>query len=88
MLAVFGYIFVINLAALAAFYADKRAAKAGQRRISEKTLLLLAVMGGSVGALVATKRFRHKRLKGEFMAKLYGALVINVAAIGGYLYLF
>ena len=43
------------------FYAsDKRRAKRGHRRISERTLLCLGVFGGATGALLAMYAVRHK----------------------------
>ena len=39
---------------------DKRKARRGAWRIPEKTLFLLPLLGGSVGALLGMKVFRHK----------------------------
>ena len=45
------YLLLINLVALVVYGVDKRRAKKGQWRISEKTLFLLPLAGGSVGAI-------------------------------------
>jgi uncharacterized membrane protein YsdA (DUF1294 family) len=61
---VFMIIFVLfNLMTFAIFGYDKYLARTKRRRISEKTLLTLALMGGSVGAVFAQKIFRHKSQK-------------------------
>ena len=43
------YLLVINAAAFAVYGADKRRAKQGRWRVPEKTLFLLAIVGGSFG---------------------------------------
>ncbi len=60
------YILVINVVAFVLFGVDKRKAKKGQWRISENTLLLAAATGGSIGAFIGMKVFRHKTKKIKF----------------------
>ena len=50
----------VNLIAFALFGIDKYKAKHDLWRIPEKTLFLLAIFGGSVGAFLGMKFFRHK----------------------------
>lgn len=74
---------VVNLATWAGFRLDKaRARRKGARRIRERTLLTLAVIGGSVGALVAMygHRHRHKVAKTGFAATVWLAFALHVAA--------
>ena len=40
--------------------ADKRRAKAGAWRVPEKTLFLLALLGGALGGMLGMRAFRHK----------------------------
>lgn len=54
------YLVVLNLAAYFAYFRDKQLAKTNRFRISEATLLLLAFLGGPLGAQLAMNRFRHK----------------------------
>ncbi|MGH1415038.1 MAG: DUF1294 domain-containing protein [Pelagimonas sp.] len=61
---------VINVAAFLAFWVDKRRAKTHEWRIPEKTLLGLAVAGGSPGAKLAQIRLRHKTRKQPFATLL------------------
>ena len=53
------------LTAFIVFGLDKGRARAGKWRVSERTLLLLSLAGGSLGALSAMLLFRHKTRKAE-----------------------
>lgn len=66
MIAVLIGLSVINIVAFAAYGIDKYKAVRGKFRISERTLLLLAAVGGSYGAYAAMRIFRHKTLKKRF----------------------
>ncbi|CAN7497165.1 DUF1294 domain-containing protein [Aminobacter aminovorans] len=74
-------VLAVNLAAFAAFWRDKYLARAGARRIPEKTLLWLAFAGGSLGALSAQHLFRHKTRKEPFRSRLYAIVVLHAVAI-------
>lgn len=54
------WLIVINLATFAVYGIDKSRAKRGAWRVPEKTLFLLPLLGGSVGALLGMRTFRHK----------------------------
>lgn len=54
------YLLAINVAAFIVYGIDKRKAKKGQWRIPESTLLILAALGGSVGAWIGMTVWRHK----------------------------
>jgi uncharacterized membrane protein YsdA (DUF1294 family) len=75
----------INFFAFAAFGIDKMKAEAGQWRISESTLLILALFGGSPGAYAGRAAFRHKTRKQPFSGQLHGIAVLQgfALAIGG-----
>lgn len=75
---------LVNLAAFGLFWYDKRAARSGKRRISERTLLMVALFGGSPGAMTARHFFRHKTRKEPFRTRLALIIVFQVAlaAIG------
>jgi uncharacterized membrane protein YsdA (DUF1294 family) len=69
----------INVIAFVAFGWDKRCAtRRGAGRISERTLLGLALFGGALGALIGQQVFRHKTQKQPFRSLLWGAALINV----------
>jgi len=54
---------ILNLITFGVYGIDKLRARLNLARISEKTLLALAIAGGSVGAVFAQKLFRHKTRK-------------------------
>ena len=54
------YLFIINIIALNAFGGDKWRARNNAWRISEATLFLLAILGGSLGALLGMHLWHHK----------------------------
>ena len=55
-----GYLVIINVVTFLIYGIDKRKAVKHKYRISEKTLILMALIGGSIGALIGMKVFRHK----------------------------
>ncbi len=79
------YLALVNLAAFASFGWDKRCAISGERRIPERTLLGLAVIGGAFGAVAAQQAFRHKTQKEPFRSLLWlilaGETVFLVTAV-------
>ncbi len=75
---------VMSLLALIAFGVDKARAADGRRRIPELTLLSLAALGGSVGAVLGSLLFHHKtnvRNKLHFFITLYGSLAMHMALL-------
>ncbi|UYO74221.1 DUF1294 domain-containing protein [Halomonas qinghailakensis] len=64
---------------------DKRAAVKRRRRVSEKTLHLMALAGGWPGAWLAQQRLRHKTQKTRFRRLFWVTVVLNVAALSGLL---
>jgi uncharacterized membrane protein YsdA (DUF1294 family) len=65
------------------FWQDKSRARAGDRRIPEVDLLGLALIGGSPGALLARRMFRHKTRKEPFSTQLQLIAVVQAGlAIG------
>lgn len=60
------YLVAINLTAYILYAIDKYKSKKYKWRISEKALIIAALVGGSVGALFAMKMFRHKTKHKKF----------------------
>lgn len=75
------YLVVVNVLAFALYGIDKYKAKAGAWRIPEKTLLGIAVLGGSVGAIAGMKTFHHKTKHWYFRYGLPALLAIQLAAV-------
>lgn len=61
------YLAVINLITWIAYGVDKGRARAGKWRIPERTLLLMTLIGGSLGAMAGMILFRHKTKKAKFV---------------------
>lgn len=73
----------VNGLTILCFWQDKRRAVGGQRRIAEADLLKLALVGGSPGALLARRWFRHKTRKEPFSTRLLLIVAVQAgAAIG------
>ncbi len=76
---IIAYLAALNLTAFLIYGLDKsKSGITGARRISEKTLLILALIGGSLGALAGMKIFRHKTKKISFQAPLAAILAIQI----------
>ncbi|MCQ2606890.1 MAG: DUF1294 domain-containing protein [Bacteroidales bacterium] len=75
------YIIVISIVTFCAYGIDKYKAKKQQWRIPERTLILLAVFGGSIGALAAMRMFRHKTLHNKFRLGIPCILILQVACL-------
>ena len=76
------YLIVINIATFLVYGIDKWKAKQGSWRISEATLLILAVIGGSIGALLGMKVWHHKTQHKKFKYGLPLILIIQIILIG------
>ena len=77
------YAIAINFAAFAAFGIDKARAEAQRRRISEASLLQLALIGGSPGAYAGRHLFRHKTRKQPFSGNLHFIAALQMVALFG-----
>ena len=73
------WLVIINIVAFCLYGIDKKRAKKGQWRISEKTLLLSAVFGGSIGAILGMYVFRHKTKHWYFKYGLPAILILQIA---------
>lgn len=71
------YLLLINAAAFLLMLADKKKARQNAWRISEATLLGVAVMGGSLGAVLGMRIFRHKTRHLKFSLGLPLILVVH-----------
>lgn len=72
------YLDAVNLTALAAMGIDKHRARVRRRRISETTLLVLAILGGSVGILGGMLLFHHKTRKSKFAVGVPVILALEI----------
>ena len=77
----FYYLIIINVVTFLVYGIDKWKAKKGSWRISEATLLILSVIGGSIGALLGMKLWHHKTMQKKFKYGLPLILLVQIALI-------
>jgi uncharacterized membrane protein YsdA (DUF1294 family) len=85
-IAVLLALFLINCWTMLLFWLDKQRARSGEWRISEASLLGLAMIGGTPGAFFARSVFRHKTRKEPFSTHLFVILAIQAGAAAGFLF--
>ena len=78
------YLFAINIVSFFLYGIDKYKAKKNKWRIPEATLLMIAVIGGSIGAWVGMRLWHHKTMHKKFK---YGIPLIIIMQISLVAYL-
>ena len=78
------YVLILNFVTMLVYGIDKFKATKGKWRIPESTLLLLAVLGGSIGAWFGMRVWRHKT---QHMKFKYGIPVIFILQVALCFYL-
>ena len=78
------YLLAVNIVTFLLYGIDKYKAKKGKWRISEATLLLMAVIGGSIGAWAGMRLWHHKTMHKNFK---YGIPVIIIFQVALAVYL-
>jgi uncharacterized membrane protein YsdA (DUF1294 family) len=71
---------ILNLLSFVTFGIDKYLSIHKKRRISEKRLLLLTILGGSIGSVAGQKLFNHKTQK--FKGVLWVVLAVHLLVFG------
>ena len=72
------YLLVVNIATFFLYGIDKYKARKGRWRISEATLLMMAVIGGSIGAWSGMRLWHHKTMHKKFK---YGIPIIIILQV-------
>jgi uncharacterized membrane protein YsdA (DUF1294 family) len=75
------YLLAINVLAFFLYGIDKWKAKRSKWRIPEITLLSIAVIGGSIGAWLGMKVWRHKTMHKKFKYGIPLILMIQIALV-------
>lgn len=75
------YAVLLNLAGFCSMGIDKKRAKKGQWRVKERTLFLVAILGGSIGSILGMRVFRHKTKHRTFVIGMPLILVIQIVGI-------
>ena len=83
---VIGYLATITLTTFLFYGIDKSKARKERRRIPERVLHWLTFLGGTVGAILGQKIFRHKTVKKPFRLAFIAIVVLQVVLLGGWLY--
>ena len=78
------YLFAINIVSFFLYGIDKYKAKKNKWRIPEATLLMIAVIGGSIGAWGGMRLWHHKTMHKKFK---YGIPLIIIMQISLVAYL-
>ncbi len=72
------YLLLMNIVAFALMGIDKRKAKKSEFRISERTLFMSAIAGGSIGSIAGMYIFRHKTKHPEFKIGMPLIMLIQI----------
>ena len=78
---IFYIILFLNLIAFITTFCDKRKAIKNSWRISEKTLFIMAAIGGSIGLYIGMHTFRHKTKKLIFSMGIPFIIILQLIAI-------
>ena len=76
---VIGYLLIVNIVGFAMMGIDKRKAAKGAWRISEASLFMAAILGGSVGSILGMQCFRHKTKHWYFKYGMPAILILQIA---------
>lgn len=79
------YLIIINILSFVLYGIDKLKAIKRKERISERTLILIGILGGSIGSIIGMNLFRHKTKKLKFIISLPLILIIHIIVV---IYLF
>ena len=79
---IIGYLLFVNVVTFITYGIDKYKAKKGKWRISEATLLSMAVFGGSVGAWLGMKAFHHKTMHKKFYIGVPTIIILQLTLAG------
>lgn len=86
LLTVLAALLAVNLWTVLRFWQDKARARTGKRRIPEANLLGLALIGGTPGAYLARRLFRHKTRKQPFSTVLLLIATVQVGLMLGWVW--
>ena len=73
------YLLAVNITSFFLYGIDKYKAKKGRWRISEATLLTMAAIGGSIGALAGMRLWHHKTMHKKFKYGIPVIIILQVA---------
>ena len=77
----FCYLVIVNIVGFAMMGIDKKRAIRGAWRISEASLFIAALIGGSIGSILGMKTFRHKTKHWYFKYGMPAILILQIALV-------
>lgn len=75
------YFIIINIFGFFIMWLDKRKAKKGSWRITEKTLFIITALGGGIGTIAGMYTFRHKTQKIQFVIGFPFITILEIITI-------
>lgn len=75
------YLLIVNIVGFAMMGIDKKRAIRGAWRISEASLFLAAIIGGSVGSILGMNLFRHKTKHWYFKYGMPAILILQIVLV-------
>lgn len=85
MTMILSYLLMINLIGFVMIFVDKRKAIKGKRRISERNLFIVAIIGGALFMFLAMHIYHHKTKKLKFNL---GFPIIAIIQISCFIYFY
>ncbi len=80
------WLVAVNLTALGYYWYDKARARASRSRVPEAVLHGLALAGGTLGAYLGMRLFRHKTIKGPFQIVFWTIAILQVGLVAAATY--
>jgi uncharacterized membrane protein YsdA (DUF1294 family) len=71
------YLLILNIFGFFQMVYDKKRAKASQRRVPEKSLFLVAALGGALGSFIGMQTVRHKTKHWNFLVGIPSIIIIQ-----------
>ncbi len=75
---VIGYLVIMNLVGFIIMGVDKKRAQRNAWRISEASLFVVAIIGGSIGSILGMQHFRHKTKHWYFKYGMPAILILQI----------
>lgn len=80
-MTIFFIYFLFSAVAFALYGYDKYAARTAKWRVPEKSLHMVAIIGGWPGALIAQRVLRHKTVKRSFQSIFWVTVALNCLVV-------
>ena len=75
------YLIIVNIWGYNQMRLDKQYAKSKKRRIPEKNLFMIAIIGGSLGSIIGMYKYRHKTKHSTFVVGMPMILIVQIVLL-------